>query len=326
MFNRTQILFRWLGFNHHPARHLPSIATPTQSKLFAYLRMTLGVIWLYNTWTASSGPNKFSVAHFLGEPMSSWQVHLVGNGIVLLDLYIALVLLSGKGMRSALWISIVYLLGMWIGVEHLGDFDPATGATDAGIAPPYLIAAILTYTTWRISQPISSSTAHTNRDHTLLWAHAVRYIFGFLWAWDALFKWHPYFLSHFLSYLIEAQKNMPGWEGIYVQTWIDIIKSTSPLAFGFLAAITEAVIAWSLLSGKFLRYSMPVGIAFSFMVWSTAESFGGPYSNGETGMPGNMFGNAVMYIFIFIQLMVLYRWPRHGGVEELENMFSENKV
>ncbi len=318
MTEQTQTIFRWLGFDHRPPGHLPPVVTPIQARLFRLLRILFGLIWLYNTWTASSGANKLSVAHFVGLPLSSGLVHLAGNGIVLLDLYITLVLLSGKGMRSALWIGIGYLMFMWIGVEYGGDFNPAAGGTDAGIAPPYIIAMILTYTCWHISQPLSASTDRTTRDHTLLWIHAARNIFGFLWAWDALFKWHPYFLTHFVGYMADAQQGQPVWLVDYIQVWIDVITHANPLIFGLLAAATEVGVAWSLLSGKLLRYLLPIGMGFSFMIWSTAESFGGPYSNGQTGMPGNMFGNAVIYMLIFAYFMVLYRWPRYSSVRDME--------
>ncbi|GBE11400.1 hypothetical protein BMS3Bbin12_00301 [bacterium BMS3Bbin12] len=319
MSGQTQAVFRRLGFDHRPPKYPPPTTTPVQAQMFRLLRILFGLIWLYNTWTASSGINKLAVAHFLGLPLSSWPVHLAGNGIVLLNLYIALVLLSGKGMRSALWIAIVYLLGMWIVVEHGGDFNPAAGGTDAGIAPPYLIAMILTYTCWRISRPLSASSARTTRDHTLLWIHAARNIFGFLWAWDALFKWHPYFLTHFVNYLVDAQQGQPAWLVHYLQAFVYVIMHTDPLIFGLLAAATETIVAWSLLSGKLLRYLLPVGMAFSFLIWSTAEGFGGPYGNGRTGMPGNMFGTAVIYMLIFAYLMVLYRWPTRGEARELES-------
>lgn len=324
MSNTTQNIFRCLGFDHHAPKHIPPVSTPAQSMIFAYLRVIFGIIWLYNTWNASSGANKESVAHFIGLPMSAWQVHLAGNGIVLIDLYIALTLLLGRGLRSTLWICIVYMFGMWVGVEHLGDFNPATGGTDAGIAPPYVIAMILVYTTWRISQPITSSNAHTKHDHILLWLHAARYFFGFLWAWDALFKWHPYFVNHFIGYLVDAQQDQPAWLVSYLQVWIDLIRGIDPTLFGVLAALTEASIAWSLLSGRLMRYFLPVGAAFSLMVWSTAERFGGPYGNGVTGMPGNMFGNAIIYFFIFVLLMVLYRWPRRAGLMEASITSSES--
>lgn len=309
MSKLTSMVFRGLGFATQPSHLLRSATTVWQTRLFRFFRIFFGVVWLYDTWTASSAATRHALAQFLGLPFSSPWVHLAGTGIFFPDLYIALALLSGKGMRSALWVGIVYLLVMWIGIEHGGDFNPNAGGTDPGIAPPYLIALILTYTTWRISQP---SAMPVDRESALLWAHAARLMFGFLWTWDAVFKLQPYFFTHFVSYLAAAEAGQPAWIVSYLHAWIALITHTSPVLFSVLAVAAEVVIAWSLLSGKLLRIMLPIGLIYSLMVWSTAEGFGGPYGIGSTGMPGNMFGNAVIYALIFCFLMVLYRWPRQA--------------
>lgn len=306
MPNLTSMVFRGLGFESQPAGSQALISTPSQARLFRCFRVFFGVVWLYDTWTASSGATRHALAQFLGSPISSPWVHIAGAAIFFLDLYIALTLLSGKGMRSALWIGIVYLLVMWIAVEHGGDFNPGAGGTDPGIAPPYLIALILTCTTWRISQPAATPA---ERGLALRWAHAAQLMFGFLWAWDALFKLQPYFFTRFVSFLSGAEAGQPAWIVAWLHGWIALVMFISPVLFAVLAAIAEVVIAWSLLSGKLLRIMLPIGLIYSLMVWSTAEGFGGPFGMGTTGMPGNMFGLAVIYALIFGYLMVLYRWP-----------------
>ena len=70
------------------------------------------------------------------------------------------------------------------------------------------------------------------------------------------------------------------------------------------------MVAWSLLRGRWLRVTLPLGFAFSLLIWSTAESFGGPCGNGTTDMPGNLFGTAIIYALIPLGLMVFHRWPR----------------
>lgn len=277
----TSMVFRGLGFEPQLSDSLASATTPSQARLFRYFRIFFGVVWLYDSWTASSGATRHALAQFLGLPFSSPWVHLAGTGIFFLDLYIALVLLSGKGMRSALWVGIVYLLVMWIGVEHGGDFNPGAGGTDPGIAPPYLIALILTYTTWRISQ-LAATPA--DRGPALIWAHAARLMFGFLWAWDALFKLQPYFFTHFVGFLSAAEPGQPAWVAAWLHAWIAVITFISPVLFAVLAAIAEVVIAWSLLSGKLLRIVLPIGLIYSLMVWSTAQGFGGPFGIGSTGI------------------------------------------
>lgn len=310
----TSRLFQFLGFDMRPAESVPFPATASQAQWFRLLRVIFGGIWLYDVWNISSGANKHAIARFLHLPFSSTAVHLAGTGIMLLALYLALALISGKGMRSALWIGIAYLLVMWIAVEHGGDFNPATGGTDAGIAPPYLIALLMTYLTWRMSQPPANSADDAGHDPTKSWIYAARLMFGFLWAWDALFKLHPYFLTHMVDLISGAESGQPGWIAAYQGVWVALITHTSPLFFGVMSALTEASIAWSLLSGKLLRIFLGVGLIYSLAIWSTAEGFGGPYGNGSTGITGNMLGNAVIYALIFAYFLVLYRQPRRDTV------------
>ncbi|HEX7324128.1 MAG TPA: hypothetical protein VF292_02090 [Rhodanobacteraceae bacterium] len=82
--------------------------------------------------------------------------------------------------------------------------------------------------------------------------------------------------------------------------------------FAVISVIIEVVIACSLLSGRWLRVTLPLGLVFSLLIWTTAEGFGGPYGNGTTGMPGNLFGTAIIYALLFAGLMLLYRWPFGG--------------
>ena len=312
MSNVTPTIFRWLGFDAQPDASMALPITYSQARLFRIIRIFFGLVWLYDAWTVSSGATKHAIAQFLGLPFASTTVHLAGTAVMFFALYIALALLCGKGMRAALWIGIGYLTVMWIAVEHGGDFNPATGGTDAGIAPPYLIAFLLTYLTWRICQPsLAEADASAPNSHRL-WIHAARLMFGFLWAWDALFKLHPYFITHFVSFLSGAEAGQPAWVVDWLQLWIAIIIHTSPVLVGVLSAVVEVLLAWSLLSGKLLRLFLPFGLLYSLMIWSTAEGFGGPYANGGNGMPGNMFGNAVIYALIFGYFMVLYRRPMHN--------------
>lgn len=288
-----------------------------------YLRWLFGLVWLYDTWTASSGATRRALAAFLGLPFSSAWVHLAGTGILLLDLYIAVALLLGKSMRMVLWVGVVYLLFFWIVIEHGGDFDPADGGTDIGLAVPYLLLLMFVCAAWRIRGPADT---RSDPNTGYFWADAVRVLFGFVWAWDAVYKVRPHFLTHFTSYLIgpEAMSGVgaramagmagvtgqPGWVVAWLHGWVGFINATSPLAFGIATAIIEVAIACGLLTGRGLRVILPLGLVFSLLIWVTAEGFGGPFGNGTTGMPGNMFGTAIIYAFLFAGLMILNRWPR----------------
>lgn len=294
---------------------------PAQVRGLRWLRWLFGLVWLYDAWTASSGATRHALAAFLGLPFASVWVHLAGTGILLLSLYIALALLTGKGMRSALWVGIGYLLGLWILVEHGGDFDPAAGGTDIGLAPPYILLLVLVWAGWHLEAP---RTVPRNPAVGAFWLQATRVMFGFVWAWDALYKLRPHFLTHFTSYLVGpdamsgvgagsmtgmAMGGQPAWVVTWLHGWVGFIDATSPLAFGIATAVIEVVLACGLLTGRGLRLVLPLGLIFSLLIWITAEGFGGPFGDGTTGMPGNMFGTAIIYAFLFAGLMIVYRWP-----------------
>lgn len=279
--------------------------------------------WLYDAWTASSGATRHALAAFLGLPFSSVWVHLAGTGILLLDLYLALALLLGRSMRTALWVGVVYLLAFWLVIEHGGDFDPASGGTDIGLAIPYLLLLVFVCASWSIR---NSKFTHRGARTGYFWIEAVRVLFGFVWAWDAMYKARPHFLAHFTSYLIgpnamsgvgahamlgmAGMTGQPGWVVAWLHGWVGFIDAASPLAFGIATAVIEVAIAWGLLTRRGLRVVLPLGFIFSLLIWVTAEGFGGPFGNGTTGMPGNMFGTAIIYAFLFVGLMIFYRWPR----------------
>lgn len=310
MANPTQALFGRLGFHTQPPSDIPASTTNGQRALFRALRIWFGLVWLYNSWTASSGVTKHAMAQFLGLPFNSLPVHILGNGVVAINLYIALALLLGIGMRPALWLGLLYTLIMWIWVEKTGGFNPAVGQTDAGPALPYFLALILAYNGWRLSQPAPEGD-DAQHNQARLWIRVACIGFGALWAWDTLFKWHPYYLTHIVGYIAGAQGHVPGWVAAYDQGWIAVITFISPVLFGVLAALMEAAIAWSLLAGRWLRVFLPVGLVYTLVIWSTAEGFGGPYTAaGQTGMPGNILGNAVNYMLVFGFLMVAYQWPK----------------
>ncbi|HEX7324129.1 MAG TPA: hypothetical protein VF292_02095 [Rhodanobacteraceae bacterium] len=178
-----QTCMRGLGFEVGSLASQDPPFHALQTRGFQYLQWLFGVIWLYDTWTGSSSATRHALAAFLGLPFTSPWVHLAGTGVLLVSLFVTLALLFGKGMRAALWVGLGYLLFLWIFVEHGGDFDPAAGGTDIGIAPPYILLLVFVWATWRVR------TAHTARQESgigMYWAHATRVMFGFVWAWDAL--------------------------------------------------------------------------------------------------------------------------------------------
>jgi hypothetical protein len=44
---------------------------------------------------------------------------------------------------------------------------------------------------------------------------------------------------------------------------------------------------------------------YSLAVWSTAERFGGPYTNAGTVVRGDVVGNVIIYVGIFLYLWLV---------------------
>ena len=179
------------------------------------------------------------------------------------------------------------------------------GATDPGTAIVYALAFFFVFLTrsWtRLSLvPGRGSVESTNRLYG-----AGRFLFGLLWAFDAFWKWQPYFLNHGVNNLVQSQQGQPAWIVAYIQFFISSIEMVGPLAFGLFAAIAETLIAASLLFKKGLDFMLPIGFIYSFGLWTTAEGWGGPYGPGYTGNRGDILGTAIIYCFIFLYLMVMY--------------------
>jgi uncharacterized membrane protein YphA (DoxX/SURF4 family) len=310
----------------------PMNATPNQAApdrkmarqdAFGFLRILFGFIWLLNTWFQSNSAyiNHLFLESFndgiTGQPQ--WLAHYtqavinaiqvlgaprVAVATVVIDALLAFSLLTGIRVRFFAWVGVAYNLFMWSTVGGMGG--PYTqGATDPGTAIVYALAfvfVLLTRSGARLSlAPEKGSVASSHGPYTL-----GRLLFGLLWAFDAFWKWHPYFLQHAVSYLVQSQEGQPAWIMAYIQFFINLINAVGPLAFGFFAAIVETLIAASLLFNKGLSFMLPIGTLYSFGLWTTAEGWGGPYGPGFTGNKGDILGTIIIYCFIFLFLMVMY--------------------
>lgn len=187
---------------------------------------------------------------------------------------------------------------VWLAMEHGGDFGH--DATDPGVGLPYVIVFLYVLSADRLRR---DPRAGGNELLAL-----ARVAFALLWGYDALLKFQPYFLGHFLDYISEAAKDNAGtWRGAYDQAWIVVIQAIGPKIGAYLVALTEATIAIALFTGRGLRIVGPIAIALSFVIWGTAEEWGGPFSMGvATGMPMRLFSCAIIYILALGYVWVLY--------------------
>ena len=131
-------------------------------------------------------------------------------------------------------------------------------------------------------------------------------MFGGIWLIDASFKWSPAFLDNFTSYLTGGADGqsalVQGWIHLWVQT-----VSVNPHFFGIVVAMAETALGLGLILGMFTELAIVGGIALAFVIWSTAEGFGGPYVAGSTDI-----GTAIIYIMVFVALWLGRCWRQYS--------------
>ncbi|MEI7719818.1 MAG: hypothetical protein WCI89_01240 [bacterium] len=132
----------------------------------------------------------------------------------------------------------------------------------------------------------------------------LRIVFGFAWAVDAALKWAPAVRENIVSVLTQAQDGQPAFEVAWINVWVHI-ANINPLLFGTLIACLETALALSLIFGIFSRAALWCGLAFSLLVWSVPQGFGGPYTSGATDID-----SGIIYVFVFTALIIGRAW-RH---------------
>lgn len=288
----------------------------TQQAAFRVLRASFGLIWLFNALyqlhpAYINGLFLQSIAAQQGQ--STWYVHYthwamtliaaigapkVAIFIATMGFLLAFSLLTGLAVRTMAWFGAIFSFVLWTLNGHLGG--PYTeGATDPGT----LIVYSLTFVAILLVEPAAGEIGNEisrQRRYRIF-----RLLFGGLWAFDAAWKWTPFFIHHPLSYLIQAEAGQPAWIVAYIQTFIDLINLVGQQVFGIATAVVETLLAICLLTGRGMRYLLPLGFIYSLGIWTTAEGWGGPYGV-VTGVGGDVLGTGVIYSLIFLYLMVMY--------------------
>ncbi|MHB9075008.1 MAG: hypothetical protein ACYC6G_15945 [Desulfobaccales bacterium] len=299
------------------------VGTLSQQEAFGLLRILFGCIWLLNVWFQSNSAyiNHLFLQSFhagiAGQPewlarYTQAVIHAIQTigparvalATILIEGLLALSLLTGLWLPFFAWVGVGYNLFMWSTVGGLGG-PYVQGSTDPGTAIVYALAFVFIILTRSWEQ---LSFAPQRFDIRMSGRHydVGRILFGLLWTFDAFWKWHPYFLKHGVDNLVQSQQGQPAWIVSYIQFFIDVIYLVGPFTFGIVVAIVETLIAVSLLTKKGLDYLLPIGIFYSFILWTTAEGWGGPYGRGFTGNRGDIWGTAIIYCLIFLYLMVIY--------------------
>ena len=130
---------------------------------------------------------------------------------------------------------------------------------------------------------------------------AVRIAFGLVWLVDASLKWTPHFINGYLDHLAEGSDGRPGRLQPWFRLWRNV-QSPAPRAFAYLVAVTETLIALSLVIGIARKLTYLSATVFSLMIWSTAEGFGGPYTGRGADVD---VGAGLIYALVFLSLLHL---------------------
>ena len=148
---------------------------------------------------------------------------------------------------------------------------------------------------------------------------AVRICFGVVWLIDASLKWLPGFRASFLPTIMAEAQGQPGWLRWWFDFWINF-QHPRALFFAYLVAVIETLIALAVTFGVARKFTYVSASVFSFLIWSTAEGFGGPYTSGATDV-----GTSIIYVFVFLCLLALayYTGPSRYTLDYyIEQRFS----
>jgi nitrite reductase (NO-forming) len=128
---------------------------------------------------------------------------------------------------------------------------------------------------------------------------ALRVGFGVIWLIDAVLKWLPGFRASYMDTIMGIRDGQPGWLRWWFDSWINL-QHPDAIFFAYLVAVAETLIAVALIAGFARKLTYLSAIAFSVLIWATAEGFGGPYTSGASDI-----GTAVIYAVVFAGLLTL---------------------
>jgi uncharacterized membrane protein YphA (DoxX/SURF4 family) len=157
-----------------------------------------------------------------------------------------------------------------------------------------------------------SSTSKASGRGIPLWPKdALRITFGVIWLIDATLKWLPGFRSDYMSMIMGAGQGQPGWLHWWFNFWTNL-QHSEVMFFAYLVAIIETLIAVAVILGFARKVTYISAVAFSVLIWATAEGFGGPYTSGSADI-----GTAVIYAVVFAGLLALmaYSGPARYSVD-----------
>jgi nitrite reductase (NO-forming) len=146
----------------------------------------------------------------------------------------------------------------------------------------------------------------------------LRIAFGVIWLIDATLKWLPGFRSSYMSVIMGEAQGQPGWLRPWFDFWIRF-QHPDAVFLAYLAAVIETLIALALIAGFARKLTYLSAIAFSLLIWGTAEGFGGPYTSGASDI-----GTAIIYAVVFGGLLMLSYYG--GPARYSADYYLEKKI
>ena len=147
---------------------------------------------------------------------------------------------------------------------------------------------------------------------------ALRITFGVIWLIDATLKWLPGFRATYMSVIMAEAQGQPGWLQPWFHFWIRF-QHPDAMVLAYLAAVIETLIAVALIIGFARKLTYLSAIAFSLLIWGTAEGFGGPYTSGASDI-----GTAIIYAVVFAGLLMLSYYG--GPARYSADYYLEKKI
>jgi len=146
----------------------------------------------------------------------------------------------------------------------------------------------------------------------------LRITFGAIWLIDATLKWLPGFRAGYMSTIMGEAQGQPGWLQPWFNFWIRV-QHPDAMFLAYLVAAIETLIALALIAGFARKLTYISAIAFSLLIWATAEGFGGPYTAGASDI-----GTAIIYAVVFAGLLTL---SYYGGPSRFSaDYYLEQKI
>ena len=147
---------------------------------------------------------------------------------------------------------------------------------------------------------------------------ALRITFGVIWLIDATLKWLPGFRAGYMSTIMGEAQSQPGWLQPWFHFWIRL-QHPEAVFLAYLVAVVETLIALALIAGFARKLTYLSAIAFSLLIWGTAEGFGGPYTSGAADI-----GTAIIYAVVFAGLLALSYYA--GPARYSADYYLEKKI